>query len=118
MGSDADVFLSYRSANSLSVVKFSPKAKARNHTQRLPASSVSSLLSVSNINVTAWLLSVVKLRLPRMLRYAYIYRCSWEGLGLIMALQNEYAQILAKRVNEEKAKKTELRSELAASTKR
>ena len=32
--------------------------------------------------------------------------------GLIMALQNEYAQILAKRVNEEKAKKTELRSEL------
>lgn len=33
---------------------------------------------------------------------------------LIMALQNEYAQILAKRVNEEKAKKTELRSELAS----
>ena len=32
--------------------------------------------------------------------------------GLIMVLQNEYAQILAKRVNEEKAKKTELRSEL------
>lgn len=32
--------------------------------------------------------------------------------GLIMALQNEYAQILAKRVNEEKAKKTELRSKL------
>ena len=31
---------------------------------------------------------------------------------LIMVLQNEYAQILAKRVNEEKAKKTELRSEL------
>ena len=34
--------------------------------------------------------------------------------GLMMALQNEYAQILAKRVNEEKAKKTELRSELAS----
>lgn len=31
--------------------------------------------------------------------------------GLIMVLQNEYAQILAKRVNEEKAKKSELRSE-------
>ena len=34
--------------------------------------------------------------------------------GLIMALQNEYAQILAKRVNEEKAKKNELRSELSS----
>ena len=34
--------------------------------------------------------------------------------GLIMTLQNEYAQILAKRVNEEKAKKSELRSELAS----
>lgn len=33
---------------------------------------------------------------------------------LIMVLQNEYAQILAKRVNEEKAKKTELRSELTS----
>ena len=37
--------------------------------------------------------------------------------GLIMVLQNEYAQILAKRVNEEKAKKTELRSELASYVK-
>ena len=69
----ADVFVSYRSASSSSVVKSSPKAKARNHTPRHPASSVSSLLNVSNINVTAWLLSVVKLRLPRMLRYVYIY---------------------------------------------
>ncbi len=34
--------------------------------------------------------------------------------GLIMALQNDYAQILAKRVNEEKAKKSELRSELSS----
>ena len=109
---DTNAFVSYRSASSSSVVKSSPKAKARNHTPRPPASSVSSLLNVSNTSVTAWLLSVVKLRLPRMLRYVYIYRCSWEGLGLIMALQNEYAQILAKRVNEEKAKKTELRSEL------
>lgn len=69
----SDVFVSYRSASSSSVVKSNPKAKARNHTPRLPASSVSSLLNVSNINVTAWLLSVVKLRLPRMLRYVYIY---------------------------------------------
>ena len=37
--------------------------------------------------------------------------------GLIMTLQNEYAQILAKRVNEEKAKKSELRSELASYSK-
>ena len=37
-----------------------------------------------------------------------------KGYGLIMVLQNEYAQILAKRVNEEKAKKTELRSELTS----
>ena len=34
-----------------------------------------------------------------------------KACGLTMVLQNEYAQILAKRVNEEKAKKTELRSE-------
>ena len=38
--------------------------------------------------------------------------------GLIVAPQNEYAQILAKRVNEEKAKKTELRSELASYPRR
>ena len=67
----ADVFVSHRSANSSSVVRFSPKAKARNHTPRLPASSVSSLLSVSNTSVTAWLSSVAKLRLLRMLRYVY-----------------------------------------------
>ena len=73
----ADAFVSYRSANSSSVVKFSPKAKARNHTPRPPASSVSSLLNVSNINVTAWLLSVVKLRPPRMLRYVYFYQHGW-----------------------------------------
>ena len=72
----ADVFVSYRSASSSSVVRFSPKAKARNHTPRLPASSVSSLPNVSNTSVTVWLLSVVKLRPPRMLRYGYIYRCS------------------------------------------
>ncbi len=37
--------------------------------------------------------------------------------GLMMVLQNEYAQILAKRVNEEKAKKNELRSELTSCPK-
>lgn len=46
-----------------------------------------------------------------MLRYVYIYGVAWRAYGLITVLQNEYAQILAKRVNEEKAKKTELRSE-------
>ena len=35
----------------------------------------------------------------------------WEGVWWANAvLQNEYASILAKRVNEEKAKKSELRS--------
>ena len=43
--------------------------------------------------------------------------CLVRASGLIMALQNEYAQILAKRVNEEKAKKSELRSELASHPK-
>lgn len=66
-----------RSANSSFVVKSSQRAKARNHTPRLPASSVSSLLSVSNISVIAWLLSVVKPKPQRMLRYVYI----WFGLG-------------------------------------
>ena len=106
------MFVAYRSANSSSVVKSSPKAKARNHTPRLPASSVSLLLNVSNISVTAWLLSVVKLRHLRMLRYVYFSEIGERACGLITVLQNEYAQILAKRVNEEKAKKTELRSEL------
>lgn len=67
----ADLFVSCRSASSSSVVKSSPRAKARNHTPRLPASSVWSLLNVSNISVTAWLLSVVKLRPLRMRRYVY-----------------------------------------------
>ena len=93
-------------------MKFSPKAKARNHIPRLPASSVLLLLNVSNISVTAWLLSVVKLRPPRMLRYVYFSGIGERMCGLITLLQNEYAQILAKRVNEEKAKKTELRSKL------
>ena len=73
LGLRADMFVSYRSANSSSVVKSSPKAKARNHTPRPPASSVSSLLNVSNTNVTAWLLSVVKLRPRRMLQYVYVF---------------------------------------------
>lgn len=34
----------------------------------------------------------------------------WEGVWANEVLQNEYASILAKRVNEEKAKKSELRS--------
>ena len=34
----------------------------------------------------------------------------WEGVWANAVLQNEYASILAKRVNEEKAKKSELRS--------
>ena len=47
-----------------------------------------------------------------MLRYVYFSGIGERMCGLITLLQNEYAQILAKRVNEEKAKKTELRSKL------
>ena len=110
LGLDANTLVSYRSANSSFVVRFSPKAKARNHTPRLRASSVSLLPNVSNTNVTAWLLNVVKLRPLRMLRYVCFLIMGERACVLIMVLQNEYAQILAKRVNEEKAKKTELRS--------
>ena len=76
----ADVFVSYRSANSSFVVKSSPKAKARNHIPRHPASSVSLLLNVFNTSVIAWLLSVVKLRLPKMLRYVYCSINKGEGV--------------------------------------
>ncbi len=48
-----------------------------------------------------------------MLRYVYIYVALRRGTKANVGLsQNEYASILAKRVNEEKAKKTELRSKL------
>ena len=46
-----------------------------------------------------------------MLRYVYNYMGGTEtSEANIVVSQNEYAQILAKRVNEEKTKKSELRS--------
>jgi len=46
-----------------------------------------------------------------MLRYVYTYTYPSRGTRADFGVsQNEYASILAKRVNEEKAKKTELRS--------
>ena len=42
--------------------------------------------------------------------YIYMAIVSLRGAWLIGTGQNEYSSILAKRVNEEKAKKTELRS--------
>jgi len=62
------IFL-HRSANSLSAVKSSPKAKARNHTPKPPRSNVSSLPSVSSTSVTVLPSSVDKLSVSRMLLY-------------------------------------------------
>ncbi len=102
-----------RSASSSSVVRCSLRARGRNHIPKLLVFSVWSLLSAYSTSVTEWHLSVVKLRLPKMLRYVYIYVALRRGTKANVGLsQNEYASILAKRVNEEKAKKTELRSKL------
>lgn len=102
-----------RSAASLFAGRFSLRLRARNHTPRLLVSSVSSLLNVSSISVTIWLSSAVVRKLLRMLRYVMTFK-TWllddmcTNIGTL--LQNDYAAILAKRVNEEKAKKNELRS--------
>ena len=61
----------YRSASSLSVVKSSPRARARSHTPKLPRFSVSLLLNVSNTSVIGSHSSVARLRHPRMLLYVF-----------------------------------------------
>lgn len=108
----------YRFANSSFAAKSHQKAKARSHTQKPLESSAWSLLNVSNTSATEWLSSVVKLKLQRMLRYVLLLLRLEPSVFTNAILQNEYASILAKRVNEEKNKRTELRKRRASSMRR
>ena len=109
----------HRFANSSSAAKSHPKAKARSHTQKPLESSDWSLPNVSNTSATEWLSSVVKLKLQRTLRYALpLHDLELQCLLTNTILQNEYASILAKRVNEEKTKKSELRKRRASSMRK
>lgn len=112
--------MGYRSANSLSVVKSSQRARARSHIPKLPRSNVSLLLSVSSTSVTESHSSVARPRLKRMRLYVFHdsqRSCTFESLTIFF-VQNEYAQILAKRVTEEKSKRVELRKRRASSMKK
>ena len=53
-----------------------------------------------------------------MLLYVYSAMCTDSESLLIIYLQNEYAQILAKRVAEAKAQKTEIRKRRASSMRK
>ena len=100
-----------RSENSSSDERCNRRARARDRIPKLQRFNDWSRRNVCNTSVTGWHSSVARRRLRRMLRYVYIYSARLQkGIANARASQNEYASILAKRVNEEKAKKSELRS--------
>ncbi len=68
----------HRFANSSSVVRSSPRAKARNRTPKLPRSNVSLPPNVSSTSVTESHSSVVMPKLPKMLPYVLLYHPSFQ----------------------------------------
>jgi len=86
------------------------------HTPRPLASSASLLLNVSSTSATGSHSSAAKPRLPRTLPYVY---CQYTTLDHTLThIQNEYAEILHKRVGEAKAKEADLRKRRASSMRK
>ena len=108
----------FRFANSSSAAKSNQRVRARSHTQKPRESNVSSPLNVFSISATEWLSSAAKLNPQKKPPYALSYPKLLITPYTNITSQNEYAAILAKRVNEEKAKKTELRKRRASSMRK
>jgi hypothetical protein len=111
-------FWDYRSGSTLSVARSSPRVRARSLTPRLPRSSVWLPPSVSSTSATGSPSSAARPRRSRMRPYVYPQPASPRGSPTDSLLQNEYAQILAKRVAEAKSLKADLRKRRASSMRK